>query len=98
MNSVHLDGAVARARGFDGVILHGLCTLGIASGAVVAVCCGQDPRRLRRLAARFAAPAYPQGELTSELTSLGAGRYGLTVVASNGVAVINRGLVEAVAG
>jgi acyl dehydratase len=93
-NAVHLDDDVARSVGFDGVILHGLCTMGIASGAAMTVCCATDPRRLRRLAVRLAAPAYPHGELTSEFKRLGEHRYGLETVTSTGVAVIRRGLVE----
>jgi acyl dehydratase len=93
MHAVHLDDEVARGLGFDGTILHGLCTLGIACGAVVQVCCDSDPAHLRRLAVRFAAPAYPRGELTTEVSPLDGGRYGFVTTESSGGAVLKNGLV-----
>ena len=41
----HLDDAAARAAGFDGIIVHGLCTMAFASRAVVARACGGRRRR-----------------------------------------------------
>jgi acyl dehydratase len=93
LNAVHLDDEVARQAGFEGVILHGLCTLGIAGGGAIATCCDRQPGRLRRLAGRFAAPAYPTGELTTSFQPLGGGRYGFETLTSDGVAVIRHGLV-----
>jgi acyl dehydratase len=94
VNAVHLDDEVARRAGFDGVILHGLCTLGIASVAATASCCGGDPRRLRRLAGRFAAPAYPVGALTTGFQALASDRYAFETLTSEGVAVVRHGLAE----
>jgi acyl dehydratase len=58
-NPLHSQPAVARAAGFERPILHGLCTYGMAARAVLAQCCEHDPRRLKRLFARFSAPVYP---------------------------------------
>ena len=54
-----MDDEAARQEGYSGKILQGLCTFAMCSGAVVNIGAGGDPRRLRRLAGRFSAPAYP---------------------------------------
>lgn len=58
-NPLHVDPEVARAAGFERPILHGLCTYGVASRAILSALCGNDPTRLKRLDARFSAPVYP---------------------------------------
>jgi acyl dehydratase len=63
----HLDDTAARAAGFNGIIVHGLCTMAFASRAVVAGACGGDPSRLRRLAVRFSRPMYPGHTMTTTL-------------------------------
>jgi acyl dehydratase len=57
----------ARAAGFAGPILHGLCTYGIVGHAVLRTLCGYDPGRLRGLDVRLTAPAYPGETLRTEL-------------------------------
>jgi len=47
------DAEEARRRGLPGPIVHGLCTMAFVGRALVAVGCGGDSRRLRRLAVRF---------------------------------------------
>jgi acyl dehydratase len=63
-NPLHIDADFARRAGFDRPILHGLCTFGFATRAVIAHACGGDPARLRRIAMRFAAPVFPGETLT----------------------------------
>jgi acyl dehydratase len=58
-NPMHMDDEVARARGFPRKINQGLCTLAIASRGLIDLAAGGDPRRVRRIAARFSAPAFP---------------------------------------
>jgi acyl dehydratase len=58
-NPLHIDPAVARAVGFEGPILHGLCTYGIAARAILQACCDNDPAEIAHLEARFSAPVYP---------------------------------------
>ncbi|MEU6379374.1 MaoC/PaaZ C-terminal domain-containing protein [Streptomyces sp. NPDC046909] len=55
---IHIDPEAARAAGLPGVILHGLCTLGIAARQSAAAS-GAHPAELRGLRARFAAPVIP---------------------------------------
>lgn len=63
LHPVHIDPEVAGAYGFDRPILHGLCTLGIAS-RMVAASAEAQPWELSELRARFAAPVLPDTNLT----------------------------------
>ncbi|MER3408716.1 MAG: dehydratase [Thermoleophilia bacterium] len=60
-NPIHLDDAAARRVGLDGVIAHGMLSMGFL-GQYVAALAG--PARVRRLKARFAAMVRPGDELT----------------------------------
>ncbi len=54
-NPIHIDAAVGRAAGYQGVILQGMCTFSWLADA-----CGAyfgDPGRLRKIRARFTKPA-----------------------------------------
>jgi acyl dehydratase len=65
--ALHVEPAFARAAGFDGPILHGLATYGIACHAVVAACCHHDPGRIARFHGRFTAPVYPGEALSTRI-------------------------------
>jgi acyl dehydratase len=54
----HFDVQAARQSGFGRVFLHGLCTMALCAQAIVQVVAGGDPERVRRIAVRFAMPAY----------------------------------------
>ncbi len=64
-NPVHLDPEVARAAGFPGPIVHGMCVLGTAARAA-----GLDApgRVLRKLDVRFAGPVFPGQTVVTEGT------------------------------
>ena len=53
-----LDAEAAQAHGFPAAILHGMCTMALASRAVVARGCDGDSRRLKRLGGRFSHPLF----------------------------------------
>lgn len=53
-NPIHIDPSVARAAGYQGVILQGMCTFSWLSDACVAYL--EDPARLVRVRARFTKP------------------------------------------
>jgi acyl dehydratase len=93
----HLDDEAARAAGFAGIIVHGLCTMAFASRAVVEHACGGDPLRLRRLAVRFSRPLYPGHPMTTTLwshASEGEGSHYFRVDDDEGAPVITNGLAE----
>jgi acyl dehydratase len=58
-NPLHWDPAFAKRAGFERPILHGLCTYGFATRAVVGAACKGNPDRLRSISARFSAVVYP---------------------------------------
>lgn len=59
---VHVDPEVASANGFERPILHGLCTLGIAT-RIVADQTGEHPADLTELNVRLSAPVLPGDEI-----------------------------------
>jgi acyl dehydratase len=92
-----LDDEAARAEGYPSKILQGMCTFGLCTGAVVDIAAGGDPRRLRRLACRFAGPVFPRRDLVVNLFRAGSAHDGQREVAFEGVqdgaAVVKHGRV-----
>lgn len=66
-NPIHADPAPARAAGFDRPILHGLCTMGIATRALLRARAGNDPARLTAMAVRFSKPVFPGETIITEI-------------------------------
>jgi acyl dehydratase len=66
-NPLHASPSAARAAGFKAPILHGLCTFGVATHAIVKTCCDYDPARLLRIRLRFSAPVYPGDTIRTEI-------------------------------
>lgn len=56
---IHADPTIAREAGFDRPISHGLNTMGLACRAILKRYAPQQPERLRTMAVRFVAPAFP---------------------------------------
>jgi acyl dehydratase len=65
-NPLHLDPAAAKRGGFDRPILHGLCTYGFATRAIVNGLLDGDVARLKEFCARFSDVVYPGDNLTTE--------------------------------
>lgn len=63
----HFEDEAARRSGFSRRFLHGLCTMALCAQGVVHVAADGDPRRIRRLAVRFAAPTYVGDDLVVHL-------------------------------
>jgi len=91
---LHAEPAFAREAGFDGPILHGLCTYGMACHAVIATCCDHDPDAVARFHGRFTAPVYPGEILTTELWRDGSAVHYRCRVASRNAAVIDNGRAD----
>lgn len=92
-NPIHADPAVARKAGFERPILQGLCSLGVATRAVLQACCEDDPARLRSLSLRFTAPVYPGETLITEVWRDGVQAHFRARVAERDVVALNNGLV-----
>jgi acyl dehydratase len=92
-NPLHADPDSARRSGFDYPILHGLCTWGFTGRAALATLCGGQPARLTGMTGRFSNIARPGDILTVHFWDLADGRFAFRTYRSDGVVVIDRGLV-----
>jgi acyl dehydratase len=97
-NPIHVDPDTARAAGLPGIILHGMCTMAIATKAAVNGPAAGDPTRISRVAVRFSRPVLPGWELTTRLwrdSDLDASsRFGFATVNSGSKTVIRDGWVD----
>ena len=97
-NPIHLDADTARMAGLPGIILHGMCTMAIATKAAVNGLAGGDPERVRRVAVRFSRPVLPGQELTTKFWSSASHEnhrsYSFETYNPEGKAVIKGGAVE----
>lgn len=89
----HFDLEAATKAGASGLFVHGLCTMGLCARAVVEGVAGGDPRRVRRVAVRFAKPALLGEDLEVELYDAGGGAYPFEATAGQDT-VIRNGLAE----
>jgi acyl dehydratase len=78
---IHMDDVAAQEIGMPRKIMQGLSTFAMCSQAVVQHGAGGDPTRLRRLAARFTAPAFPGEDLVVNTFDAGTTASGRTAVA-----------------
>lgn len=102
-NPIHLDAEAAKAAGFPGVVLHGMCTMAFAIKALVDNLAAGDPFRVSRVVAEFARPVFPGQSLVTRAWPLGSSdamggihTYGFETVNSRGSAVLKAGVVDIV--
>jgi acyl dehydratase len=97
-NPIHLDPNTAAMAGLPGIILHGMCTMAIATKAAVNGLAGGDPTRVKRVGVRLSKPVLPGQELTTKLWEQskenGSTTYGFETYNPDGAAVIKNGEVE----
>lgn len=79
LNPLHIDPEAAKKVGFPKPILHGMCTYGYVTRAIVHGLCGGDVSKFREFRARFADVVYPGDTLTTEAWAQGDGEYILRV-------------------
>ncbi len=94
LNPIHADPAAAAKAGFARPILHGLCTMGLATRAIVDSLCDADPTRLRGLSIRFSKPVFPGETLRVELFDTPSGARFRARVVERDVVVLDRGTAE----
>lgn len=90
----HFDVAAARRSGYDRPFLHGLCTMALCARAVVRTVGRNEPHRLRRLAVRFATPAFLDQDLAVRIYGLEEPDCYALEAAGGEDAVIRHGRVE----
>jgi len=90
-NPLHSDPAVALAAGFPRPILHGLCTAGVVTHALLQALCDYDAARLKGWQLRFSAPVYPGETILTDIWRDGSFR---ARVAERDVVVINNGMAR----
>ena len=86
-NLIHIDNEFARKAGLKGIILQGLCTMGIATNHILG---DEDPARLKSIRVRFAFPVIPEDELEVE-TEKKDSTVTFTVKKQSGEDVITKG-------
>jgi acyl dehydratase len=72
LNPIHADPAAATRAGFPKPILHGLCSMGIATRALIETVCEGDPARLRSVSLRFSKPLFPGETVRMEIFKSGS--------------------------
>ncbi len=93
VNPLHIDPKAAEAAGFPKPILHGLCTFGFATRAILEGACGGDLARFKAFQVRFADVVYPGDTITTRGWSLGDGRYVIEAATERAV-VLSHALAE----
>jgi acyl dehydratase len=97
-HQIHLDPQAAAKAGLPGVIVHGLCTLALCSKPFIERLSAGDPRRLKRLHARFIRPVFPGQTIDVKVWAAGGhdGRqtYDFEVTNPEGQIVLRNGIAE----
>ncbi len=93
-NALHADPGYAKKAGFRMPILHGRCTFSVAGHALLKMCCGYDPARLKSMEGRFSSPVYPGETIRTEMWVEGPIVSFRSSVPARGVTVLNNGRAE----
>lgn len=91
-NPIHVDPDAAATAGFERPILHGLCTFGVATYALVQNICEGDPDRIKELFVRFSSPVYPGETIRVEVYNEPNGYRFRARSLERNVIVLDRGL------
>ncbi len=92
---LHVDSHFAKSAGYDGPIMHGLCTHGFACRALVETLTPGAPERIKRIDCRFVRPLYPGIPIQTLIWKTTDGRALWRVInKESGDMVIDKGVVE----
>jgi acyl dehydratase len=90
---IHLDAEVARQYGLPGIIVHGLCTMAMSTGALVDAVGIDEVERVSRIAVRFSRPLTPDQRLLVRYAGADGG-YGFEAQDAAGEKVLTAGRLE----
>lgn len=91
-NALHIDPEIATSVGFKAPILHGLCTMGVATRALYKRYCRGDPALFKSIRVRFASPCFPGETLETVMWESGGNTVHFqTIVKERNVVVIDGG-------
>jgi acyl dehydratase len=71
LNPLHSDPLTALKAGFPRPILHGLCTMGVVTHALLKSLCAYKPDRFRSISLRFTSPVFPGETIRTAIWSDG---------------------------
>lgn len=93
-NPLHADPEFARRAGFTSPILHGLCTFGVASVALMRDIADLEGGRLDAFAVRFSGVVYPGEDIRIDYWHLEEGLAFQATVPQRGVTVLDNGYLK----
>lgn len=98
-NPLHTSDEIAKSVGLPGAILHGLCTMALASQVLVEELLDGDPKRLKSMEVRFSKPVYMDQVITTEVYDAGIRDDGVRIVHfesrdAKNIPVLVRGVAE----
>jgi acyl dehydratase len=96
--AMHVNDEAAKSAGFPRKFNQGLLTLGVVTRGLIEMTASGDPRRICRIAVRFAAPSFPGDDLEVSAYEIGTTEHGSRSYAfeafSGTVAVLRHGRIE----
>jgi len=98
-NPIHKSDEIAKSVGLPRAILHGLCTMALASQVIVDELLDGDPQRLKSMGVRFSRPVLLDQSIMTEVYDVGIKDDGIHVVHfetrdENGIPVLTNGIAE----
>lgn len=90
-NPIHADPVAASKAGFPQPILHGLCSMGLATRALITGICDGQPDRLKALSLRFSRPVFPGETIRTEIFRTPTGARFRARAVERDIVVLDRG-------